>query len=343
MAAKTRSGAGGVEAKLARVAELGRGSPSPECARELKGFLATGPGLVVAGAARAAAELGMSELVPDLLKAYDRLFEDPVKVDPRCTGKIAIVESLLKLDAGGPAPFLRGVRYTQHEPAFGGSVDTAPALRGLSAHALFGRMLQQEALLEILPLLVDPEPAARAEAAVAIGDGAGVEIEATLRLKVLAGDAEPEVLSACFKALLKAGRERSIAFVADRLDPARGAEAELAALALGESHLESALPALRDAARSPDAGLRRAALVGLALSRSSEALTFLIERLAGDERGALEAIKALAVHKYDERLRERVERAIEATGKPRLVAAFAQAFETSRDRLRGARARRNNR
>jgi hypothetical protein len=39
------------------------------------------------------------------------------------------------------------------------------------------------------------------------------------------------------------------------------------------------------------------------------------------------------VHKYDERLRERVERAVEATAKPRLVAAFAQAFETSRDRL----------
>jgi hypothetical protein len=62
-------------------------------------------------------------------------------------------------------------------------------------------------------------------------------------------------------------------------------------------------------------------------------------------RGPLvKALKALAVHKYDERLRERVEAVVEATGKPRLVAAFAQAFETSRDRLRGApRARRNNR
>ncbi|HEU4406319.1 MAG TPA: hypothetical protein VFS43_13725 [Polyangiaceae bacterium] len=332
MAARARSGAG-FEAKLARIAELGRGSPSPECARELRGFLASGPGLVVAGAARAAGELGLAELAPDLLRAYDRLFEDPVKVDPRCAGKVAIVEALMKLDAGGPAPFLRGLRHVQREPAFGGAVDTAPGLRGLSAHALFGRMPQQEALLEVVPLLVDPEPAARAEAAAAIGDGAGVEIEAVLRLKVLAGDAEPEVLSACFKALLKAGRERSIAFVAERLDPARGAEAELAALALGESRLESALPPLRDASGSRDPGLRRAALVGLALGRTAEGTTFLVERLAGDERGALEALTALAVHKYDERLRDRVQRAVEATGKPRLLEAFRRAFEGPGERL----------
>ncbi len=325
MAARTRSGAG-VEAKLARVAELMRGSPSPEVARELAGFLSTSPGLIVAEAARASAELGLSELVPELLRAYDRLFEDANKRDPRCAGKLAIVEALLKLEAGGPEPFLRGLRHAQHEPAFGGAVDTAAALRGLCAHGLFGRMIQQEALLEVVPLLVDPEPAARAEAANAIGDGAGVEVEATLRLKVLAGDAEPEVLSACFKGLLKAGRERSVAFVAGRLDPARGPEAELAALALGESHLEAALPALREVADARDPGLRRAALVGLALGRLTEATAFLLGRVGGDERVAREAIAALGVHKYDERLRERAREAVAARGDDRLDEAFARAF-----------------
>jgi hypothetical protein len=57
--------------------------------------------------------------------------------------------------------------------------------------------------------------------------------------------------------------------------------------------------------------------------------------LRSSRRPLGKALKALAVHKYDERLRERVEKAVEATRKPRLVAAFAQAFETSRDRLGG--------
>jgi hypothetical protein len=333
MAARAR--AGSIEAKLARVAELARGSPSPDVAKELKGLLAAGHGLVVAAASNAAVELGLGELAPEIARAYDRLFDDGAKHDPRCAGKAAAVEALLKLEAGGAAIFLRGVRYVQREPAFGGAVDTAAGLRGLCAHALFRHLPQGEALLEVLPLLVDPEAVARAEAAAAVGDGAGVDVEATLRLKVLAGDAEPEVLAACFKALLKAGRERSIAFVAARLDPGRGAEAELAALALGESRLEAALPALREASVALDASLRRAALTGLSLSRLPEATTFLLERLARDERSATEALTALAVHKYDERLRERVREAVEAVGRPRLAEAFAKAFGASlREKLR---------
>src|SRR6266566_3450965 len=75
-------------------------------------------------------------LVPDLLAALDRFFLDPVKSDPQCWAKNALVQALATLGHEEAAVFVRGLRHIQMEPVWGGQEDTAAALRGNSALAL---------------------------------------------------------------------------------------------------------------------------------------------------------------------------------------------------------------
>ena len=53
--------------------------------------------LIVAEAAKVVAAHQLTMLIPDLLSAFDRLFESPVKSDPKCFGKLAIVHALTRL------------------------------------------------------------------------------------------------------------------------------------------------------------------------------------------------------------------------------------------------------
>src|SRR2546426_2582883 len=89
---------------------------------------------VVARAARAAREADLSALAPDLIAAFPRFLEDPVRRDPGCVAKTGIVHALLSFgDAAGSDVFLRGAVHVQREPAFGPPIDTAPELRATSA------------------------------------------------------------------------------------------------------------------------------------------------------------------------------------------------------------------
>ena len=84
-------------------------------------------GLVVAQAAKVVAELRLVELLPDLLRAYDRLFENPVERDPQCWGKNAIARALTALDYRESEPFVRGSRHIQMEPVWGGQASFSVA------------------------------------------------------------------------------------------------------------------------------------------------------------------------------------------------------------------------
>jgi len=79
-----------------RIAELKRlRSGSTEAAEPLlRKALQDKSNLVVAEAAKIIAELHRSNVMPDLLTALDRLFDDPVKSDPKCWGKLAILKAL---------------------------------------------------------------------------------------------------------------------------------------------------------------------------------------------------------------------------------------------------------
>ena len=114
-------------------------------------------------------------------------------------------------------------------------------------------------------------------------DSNGPEAELLLRLKILTGDKEGEVIGACFSALLAIAPERWLTFIAAFLRGSDDAKTEAAALALGESRRASALPYLIQAwsdHRSPY--LRRVILLGIAMLRLPEGVEFLFTRLQQD-------------------------------------------------------------
>src|ERR1051326_1716583 len=83
----------------------------PEVARAaLRRALADRVNLMVAKAAKVAAELQFRDLIPDLLRAFDRLLDDAVERDPQCWGKNALAKALTDLDHRESAIFLRGAQ-----------------------------------------------------------------------------------------------------------------------------------------------------------------------------------------------------------------------------------------
>ena len=71
----------------------------------------------------------MSELFPSwpirLETAFDTFLVDPLKNDKLCRAKLAIVQTLDKLEHRKRDIFEKAARHVQLEPAFGGKVDTA--------------------------------------------------------------------------------------------------------------------------------------------------------------------------------------------------------------------------
>src|ERR1039458_1172790 len=123
-----------IEAEVERLNQL-RDAAVSETVPALRKALSDRVNLIVAKGAKLADELRLPDLLPDLLRAFDRLFEKPVERDPQCWGKNAISKALVTLDHREAAPFLRGIRHVQMEPAWGGGADTAATLRGTCALA----------------------------------------------------------------------------------------------------------------------------------------------------------------------------------------------------------------
>jgi hypothetical protein len=263
--------------------------------------------------------------VPALLAAYARFLEKPVKQDPSCFAKKAIARALVALDCNHAEFFSRGLRYRQLEPVWGGTADTAADVRASCAIGLVASGYPR-ALVELAPLFFDPEPGARMGAVRAAACGNPREAELLLRSKVLAGDAEPQVLGECFTGLLQVEPDESIDFVAAHLEHADDAVRELAALALGESRLAAALAPLKEAW----SGLlvadefRRALLHAAAAHRSEAAFDWLLT-IAADARVpvALEVLEALAIYKHNAKLQQRLEAALAERGEPKLLERFA--------------------
>src|ERR1035438_2565433 len=90
-----------------------REAPPADAVPPLRKALADRVNLIVAKAAKIAAERQLRDLVPDLLCAFDRLFEKPVARDPQCWGKNAISQALVAMEHRQVAPFLRGLRPVQ--------------------------------------------------------------------------------------------------------------------------------------------------------------------------------------------------------------------------------------
>jgi len=234
---------------------------------------------VVARAARAAREADLSALAPDLIAAFPRFLEDPVRRDPGCVAKTGIVHALLSFgDAAGSDVFLRGAVHVQREPAFGPPIDTAPELRATSAMALV--VTGHPAALTIcVGLLVDPEPTARAGGIRGLVASGRPDVALLLRFLALRGDDEPGVLAEAFAGLLGFGADDTVPFVAERL-------------------------------ASDDRDIARAAAMALGDCRRPEAVVALRERLPGEDRP--DAVEALRLYAHDDALQRRVNAALDA-------------------------------
>jgi hypothetical protein len=285
----------GVDQQLAKL----RGKPDVATLRDA---LRSGVGVVVARAASFAPE--HAELVDELVAAFARLCEQPIKRDPTCRGKLAIARALIELVHWHDDVFARGVAFVQKEPAYGGTVDTAGELRGTCGLA-YANLARHDAPDVLAELLADGERVARVAAARGLGGAGRPDASALLRYKLLIGDDEPEVLAACCESLLGLGD--GLAFVV-RLLAGNDDRAEVAALALGGTRdARASEPLTAWCERCLGEQRRRVGYVALALLRDDDATARLIAVMKdGDRDDALAAAKALATFKDDPALRDRV-------------------------------------
>jgi HEAT repeat protein len=303
-----------IEAEIDRLNSL-RDSAPADAIPALKKALSDRVNLIVAKAAKMAAELHLAVLTPDLLRAFDRLFEKPVERDPQCWGKNAIAKALVTLDHHQSAPFIRGIHHFQMEPVWGGEADTAATLRGTCALALpaCSDIARGQILRHLVDALADRALPVRSDAVRAVAQMQGDEAILLLRLKARQGDAESEVAGQAFDYLFQLENNQALPFVADFLDPKLGPVAEEAALALGSSRLPGAVPLLEQSyARQRDPDFRHVILRAISSTRQPEALDFLLRMVRNArEAEALSALEALSLHRDSADIRRQVEHAVE--------------------------------
>jgi HEAT repeat protein len=294
---------------------------------ELRKALGDRVNLVAAKAAKMTAELHLEELVPDLLRAFDRLIEKPVERDPQCWGKNAIAKALVALDWRESAVYLRGARHVQMEPVWGGQADTAQTLRGTCLLALVActDIDRDSVLRALVNALTETDPPVRADAVTALAQMGGSEAALLLRLKARAGDEEAPIIGQALEAVLRIEGAEAVPFVAEFLHGG-GQVAEEAALALGASRVEQAVELLEAAwkeARNPE--FREVLLRAISAARLPRALEFLLRILkSGRLQDARAAIEALEMHKGSPEIVRQIRDA--ATGRTDLAPRMHQLF-----------------
>ncbi len=311
-----------------QLAQLEAEPPNREKIQEtLAAALACPDPRVITKACDAAVALQARECADALARAYARLHEAPAEDDPGCLAKEAIVRALAHLDCYAENVFLKALAHVQMEPTWGGKVDTAGGLRGQAGHALAkGGYVNIHFVLAAL--VVDPQPAARRMAILALAFTATESAELILRLKVHAGDSEPDIVPACLAALMEVNQARSFAFVRDWLESASEDIAEGAALALGESRHPEAFETLREAWERADGMFRERLCTPMALTRSKEAFDFLLTALReAPPAVAAKALEALAIFAPRPEHRALIERTAIKRREPFVTAAYREHFE----------------
>jgi HEAT repeat protein len=302
-----------VQAVLQALAEAARRPHDAATLALVRDSLAHRSNHVVGRAARAAREADLGTLAPDLIAAFPRFLEDPVRRDPGCVAKAEIVHALLAFGDAAPDVFLQGAAHVQREPAFGPPVDTAPDLRATSAMALVVTG-HPAALTVCVGLLVDPEPAARAGGIRALAASGRPDVALLLRLVALRGDDDPGVLAEAFAGLLALSADDPVPFVVERLASNNRDIARAAAIALGEARRPEAVVALRErlpGEERPD--VRHAVILALATSRDDTAFDTLLALVTRGAAADLKAaVEALRLYSHDEALQHRVRAALDA-------------------------------
>jgi hypothetical protein len=287
-----------IEEQLEQLGQL-RGRGPDQAAPVLRKALNDRVNLIVAKAAAVASELQAAALLPDLLAAFDRLFLDPVKLDPQCWGKVALAKALRDLGHRESPAYLRGAVHIQMEPVWGGEADTAGPLRGICLLALPAcpDLARERVLRSMVDALTEPAAPVRADAARALSEMQGDDCALLLRLKARAGDEDASVTGQVLESLLALERREALPFVKQFLKPSLAEVAEEAALAVGASRTREGAALLLECwpeARGQE--YRQALLRALSISRQDDALAFLKKLVAeGRPQEAADARAAIAL------------------------------------------------
>jgi hypothetical protein len=313
----------------------------PEAATEpLRKALTNRNNFVVGKAADLIRTLNLSQLIPELLIAFDRFFEDPIKTDPQCWAKNAISRALAAFEHQDAAVFLRGMKHIQLEPSYGGPSDSAGTLRATCALALVQcrSLIEADLLSHLVELLGDKDKAVRTEAVRAIEQVGSPSAALLLRLRAILDsnlksrkpgekpEEEPEVLGACYSGILRIEGPNAIPWIARFLASADDPAAE-AALAIAGTHSAQAFETLRERfTKEADPWFCSVLLSAIALTRQDAALEFLFDVVRTESLQAEAAIEAILRAAPSPEVLNRLEKLV--AGNQRLARAFAKSNAT---------------
>jgi HEAT repeat protein len=149
-----------------------------------------------------------------------------------------------------------------------------------------------------------------------------------VKLKIITGESEPDVLAECFSGLLAASPERSLPLIAGFIDSEDVAVAEAALLALGSSRLPKAFELLKATLERTAGGpLRKIVLLAIAMIRSDAAIEFLLALLAECSPAmAKDVMAGLALFRNNEKVRNRVESVVARRNEKSVTEVFSREF-----------------
>jgi HEAT repeat protein len=322
------------EKELASLEAMDGQPPDAAGIDRVRKALTSSSNILVAKAARIAYEHNLVAMIPEIRAAYDYFFIDAVQQDPQCVAKIATAKALVKLGCRETAVYLHGLRHYQTESVWGGESDTAAELRATCVQALVSsqELGNAELLSILLEPLLDHDKSVRMAAARAIGQVGGVTAALLLKLRIMISREDPEILGACFLALLSMGHTDklgSIALVAEFLEDGQGAASE-AAFALAETHDPAALEALIKRRRK-ESDTRFASILdhAIVLTRLQDGLDFLLEMIESDPRQAQSALEAISRLHYSSSVQARVAAAVSKSRSERAKVAFRRFYPDS--------------
>jgi hypothetical protein len=315
---------------LTRLAEIRSEPDTPEALDTLRGAVAGKPNAVAARAATICGEAGLHVLVPELEAAFERYLVDPLRSDPSCLAKGAIVDALARLGSGDDT-LIAATRHIQQEPTNEEPIDTAAGMRAAAVLALAER--NHPRALEIASdLLADKEPSARRGALTSFRTLPSEGAAALLRYKALRFLRRPDYQSqqesaeeiAEALASLLVCSPGSLPFVTSLLLEGDSETATLAAIAIGESSSGRALEVLKAAfERRLEAEVRQAILASVGMLRVEGASDFLLEVVAGQNQAlALVALDSLMPFLRDPAVKARAADAVRDSGSRHLLDAF---------------------
>lgn len=250
---------------------------------------------LVAKAADLTREFGLTQLTPDILRAFDRFFENPEKTDPQCWAKNALSRTLAGFEHQDPEVFLRGMRHIQLEPVWGGRSDTAGTLRSTCALALVQcrGISETDLLAHLIDLFADQDKSVRAEVLRAIEQFGSPSAALILRTKAVLAKDEPEVLGHCYSGILGIEGIAAIPWVAQFLRSADDTAAE-AALAIAATHSPEGFECLKkNLENASDPWWHSVLLSAIALTRQDAAMEFLLHLVESESLDAAASIDAI--------------------------------------------------